>query len=130
MQLDATIENHLVDSAIEILEPEQQPEVENKIPPVVIGSNRNFFDTRKYANIWNILKIQGFVDVCILNPNQKATVIRGVSQLKNLDTAWKYASDSNYSKRIKVTTVENDNSNHLYLKLELTDSFKYRSKSL
>ena len=100
------------------------------LPTIVVGREKEYFDTRKYANIWNVLKAQLSVEICILDVTQKATVVRGVSQLKNLDTKWKFASTDNYKKRIKVTQLENPNPNQLYLKLELVSCFKYRTKSL
>ena len=97
------------------------------------GANcRSILATGKYANIWATLKSQGTVTLCISNAYAKATIIRGVSQLKNLDTTWKFADETNYRKRIKVTEIKvaNSLSHMLYLQLELVDSFKYRSNSL
>ena len=55
-----------------------------------------------------------------------AKVIRGLSQLKNIDLEWK-TKDNNYYLRVKAEVLRKTKEGYLVLKVSLVDSIKYRN---
>ena len=80
----------------------------------------------KYTAPWLSLKEKKEIILTVLDAEDKAKVIRGISQLKNIDLAWK-TSDSNYYLRLKAEVLRKTKEGYLVLKLSLVDSIKYRN---
>lgn len=80
----------------------------------------------KYTAPWQSLKTNKEIILTVLDAEDKAKVIRGISQLKNIDLAWK-TTDNNYYLRLKAEVVRKTKEGYLVLKLSLVDSIKYRN---
>ena len=80
----------------------------------------------KYTVPWQILKDKGTILLTVLSAEDKAKVIRGISQLKNIDLEWK-DKDNNYYLRLKAVLVRKTKEGYLVIKLSLVDSIKYRN---
>ena len=80
----------------------------------------------KYTAPWQILKDNGTILLTVLSAEDKAKVIRGISQLKNIDLEWKN-KDNNYYLRLKAVLVRKTKEGYLVIKLSLVDSIKYRN---
>ena len=81
----------------------------------------------KYTEIWKKLKEHKKVEVTVLDPTNKTKIIRGISQLKNVDLEWKNLCAANYYLRLKPTVLGKTREGYLVLQLELVDSVKYRN---
>lgn len=77
----------------------------------------------KYSQSWEVLKETGTICFTVFDKADKAKVVRGISQLKNIDLAYKR---DNYYKRIKVTTISEER-NAIVIQLTLINSLKYRN---
>ena len=80
----------------------------------------------KYTAPWQALKDKGTILLTVLSAEDKAKVIRGISQLKNIDLDWK-DKDNNYYLRLKAVLVRKTKEGYLVIKLSLVDSIKYRN---
>ena len=80
----------------------------------------------KYTAPWQVLKDKGTILLTVLSAEDKAKVIRGISQLKNIDLEWK-TKDNNYYLRLKAVLVRKTKEGYLVIKLSLVDSVKYRN---
>lgn len=78
----------------------------------------------KYTIPWAKLKETKEIIITVLDRSDKAKVIRGLSQLKNIDTEWK---KDNYYLRIKAEVIRETNEGQIVLKITLVDSVKYRN---
>ena len=79
----------------------------------------------KYTAPWLSLKTNKEIILTVLDSVDKAKVIRGLSQLKNIDTTWKQ-QDNNYYLRLKPEVLRKTKEGYLVLKISLVDSIKYR----
>ena len=79
----------------------------------------------KYTARWQVLKTKKEIILTVLDAQDKAKVIRGISQLKNIDLEWK-AEDDNYYLRVKAEVIRKTKEGYLVLKISLVDSIKYR----
>ena len=79
----------------------------------------------KYTAPWQSLKTNKEIILTVLDSVDKAKVIRGLSQLKNIDVTWKQ-QDNNYYLRLKPEVLRNTPEGYLVLKISLVDSIKYR----
>lgn len=80
----------------------------------------------KYTAPWQSLKTKKEIILTVLDAQDKAKVIRGISQLKNIDLEWK-AEDDNYYLRVKAEVIRKTKEGYLVLKISLVDSIKYRN---
>lgn len=79
----------------------------------------------KYTAPWQALKENKSIILTVLDAADKAKVIRGISQLKNIDLEWK-TKDNNYYLRVKAEVLRKTKEGYLVLKVSLVDSIKYR----
>ena len=80
----------------------------------------------KYTAPWQALKDNKAIILTVLDAADKAKVIRGISQLKNIDLEWK-TKDNNYYLRVKAEVLRKTKEGYLVLKVSLVDSIKYRN---
>lgn len=78
----------------------------------------------KYTIPWETLKKTNSIIITVLDRGDKAKVIRGLSQLKNIDIEWK---KDNYHMRLKAVVVRTTSEGYLVLRITLVDSIKYRN---
>lgn len=78
----------------------------------------------KYTVPWEKLKETKDIIITVLDRVDKAKVIRGLSQLKNIDVEWK---KDNYHMRLKAIVLRTTNEGYLVLRITLVDSIKYRN---
>ena len=78
----------------------------------------------KYTIPWEKLKETNEIIITVLDRGDKAKVIRGLSQLKNIDIEWK---KDNYHMRLKATVIRTTAEGYLVLRITLVDSIKYRN---
>ena len=80
----------------------------------------------KYTAPWRALKENKAIILTVLDAADKAKVIRGISQLKNIDLEWK-TKDNNYYLRVKADVLRKTKEGYLVLKISLVDSIMYRN---
>lgn len=92
----------------------------------VLHPKHSMLTNSKYTAPWQALKENKAIILTVLDAADKAKVIRGISQLKNIDLEWK-TKDNNYYLRVKADVLRKTKEGYLVLKVSLVDSIKYRN---
>lgn len=79
----------------------------------------------KYSKAWHKLKTDKELTITILSQKDKAKIMRGLSQLKNIDIPWKSEAD-NYYLRMTSEEISTTAEGYLVLHITLNKSLKYR----
>jgi hypothetical protein len=104
------------------------------LPPLGIATQQpqpllpaaSMLTNSKYTEPWEILKTKLEVTLTVRDRADKAKIVRGMSQLKNLDRTWKAQAD-NYYLRLRTKVLRTTGEGYLVLKLTLEPSIKYRN---
>ena len=94
--------------------------------PTALHPKHSMLTNSKYTAPWRALKENKAIILTVLDAADKAKVIRGLSQLKNIDLEWK-TKDNNYYLRVKAEVLRKTKEGYLVLKVSLVDSIKYRN---
>ena len=83
----------------------------------------------KYSAAWDKLKKEGKATITVFSDAMKSKIIRGISQLKNVDLEWKHSGD-NYYLRIIATEIGRSENGNPIIELELKPCNKYRGSKI